>query len=360
MKLTKIFLLFVLFISIISDEPTADHVRAAYNAFTGKFKTGGGKNGYALTHVDGFWQSAETSEVFVDAYERFLDDAAKTNMVEVVDSWIKSQGEDWKWNNYNDDILWACILLLRTYFHTKTQKYLTLAKNNFKTVWDRAWTSDYGGGLRWCQESGKTSKNACVNGPGAIAACYLAIATGDNSYYNKAIDIINWLNKMLVQDDGGVWDNIDWDSQNNKYVYNTWISTYNQGTYMGACKMLYEYTHNQAYLDMANKAANRATKISNILDGEDNGGDLIGFKGILARWLGKLVKDVGITTYNTWATNNAHSAWINRNRDNLMWTKFGTKTEDNIENSSEDNKRTQTAWGCSAAVSWLVNLGAMQ
>ena len=68
MKLRKIFLLMVLFISIISDEPTADHVRAAYNAFTGKFKTGGGKNGYALTNVDGFWQSAETSEVFIDAY----------------------------------------------------------------------------------------------------------------------------------------------------------------------------------------------------------------------------------------------------------------------------------------------------
>ena len=46
MKLTKIFLLVVLFISIISDEPTADHVRAAYNAFTGKFKTREKKNGY--------------------------------------------------------------------------------------------------------------------------------------------------------------------------------------------------------------------------------------------------------------------------------------------------------------------------
>ena len=360
MKPTKFLLLFILFISpITSDEPTPDHVRAAYNALVGKFKKPGGKAGYALTNVDGFWQSAETSEMFIDAYERFQDDASRTNMIEVIDSWLYAQGEDWKWNAYNDDILWACIMLLRTYFHTNNQKYLTIAKNNFKTVYDRAWTSDYGGGLRWCQDADKTSKNACVNGPGAIAACYLAIATGDNSYYNKAIDIINWLNKMLVQDDGGVWDNIDWDPVNSKYIYNTWISTYNQGTYLGACKMLYEFTHNQAYLDMATRAATRATKIANILDGEDNGGDLIGFKGILARWLGKLIKDIGITTYNGWTTNNAHSAWINRNSDNLMWTKFGTKTEDNIENSSEDNKRTQTAWGCSAAVSWLVNLAAL-
>ena len=33
--------------------------------------------------------------------------------------------------------------------------------------------------------------------------------------------------------------------------------------------MLYEFTHNQAYLDMATRAATRATKIANILDEYD-------------------------------------------------------------------------------------------
>ena len=85
---------------------------------------------------------------------------------------------------------------------------------------------------------------------------------------------------------------------------------------------------------MAKKAAKWATKIDAILDGEDNGGDLIGFKGILARWLGKLIRDLKNNTYNERTTNNAHFAWVNRNSDNIMWTKFGTKTEDNIEKSS--------------------------
>ena len=353
-------ILAIFFISLIkTDEPNADHVRAAYNAYVAKFKKAGHPKGFALVNVDGFWQSAETTEVFIDAYERFQDVASKEQMIEVVESWLKSQGEDWKWNAYNDDIMWACIMLTRTYLHTKTEKYLTIAKNNFKTVWDRAWNDQYGGGLVWCEEKDKTSKNACVNGPGAIAACFLAIATGDNSYYEKADDMIKWLNKMLVQEDGGVWDCIDWDSANNKYTYNTWVSTYNQGTYIGACKMLYEHNHNSEYLEMAKNAAKRATKIAEILDGEDNGGDLIGFKGILARWLGKLIRDLNIDTYNKWTTNNAHSAWINRNNDNIMWTKFGTKTEDNIENSSQDNKRRQTAWGCSAPLSWLINLAAL-
>ena len=351
----------IFFIPLIKaeDEPTADHVRAAYNAYVAKFKKSGHPKGFALVNIDGFWQSAETTEVFIDAYERFQDVASKEQMIEVVESWLKSQGEDWKWNAYNDDIMWATIMLTRTYLHTKTEKYLTIAKKNFQTVWDRAWTDQYEGGLVWCEEEDKTSKNACVNGPGAIAACFLAIATGDDSYYDKADAMVQWLNKMLVQDDGGVWDCIDWDSKNNKYTYNTWVSTYNQGTYIGACKMLYEHNHKSEYLEMAKKAAKRATKIDAILDGEDNGGDLIGFKGILARWLGKLIRDLKINTYNEWTTNNAHSAWVNRNSDNIMWTKFGTKTEDNIEKSSQDNKRTQTAWGCSAPLSWLINLAAL-
>ena len=357
----KVLLPWIIAILIIAsskaDEPTADHVRAAYNAFYGKFRKSGTSTRYALSNIVGFWQTAETSEVFVDAYERFRDDASRTNMIDVVNSWLDSQGDDWRNNDYNDDILWACIMLTRTYLHVGTARYLNDAKNNFQTVYNRAWTDAYGGGLVWCQ--GKTSKNACVNGPGAIAACYLAIATGDTSYYTKAQNIISWMNKMLVQSDGGVWDNIDWDPVNSKYTYNTWISTYNQGTYIGATLMLYEYTKNNDYLEMAKRAASRATRISDILDGEDNGGDLIGFKGILARWLGKLIKDMSISTYNVWIQNNAHSAWINRNNENLMWTKFGTKTENNIENSSEDNKRTMTAWGCSAAVSWLVNLAAL-
>ena len=355
MKFLLSWIIAILFItSSNADEPNADHVRAAYNAFYGKFKKPGNPSRYALTNVVGFWQTAEITEVFVDAYERFKDDSSKQNMIDVVDSWLDSQGDDWKWNTYNDDILWACIMLTRTYLHTGNKRYLNNAINNFNTVYDRAWTDSYGGGLIWCQ--GKTSKNACVNGPGAIAACFLAIATGDTSYYSKAVDIINWLNKMLVQNDGGVWDNIDWDPVKSEYIYNTWISTYNQGTYIGACLMLYEYTNFNGYLEMAKKAAKRATEISDILDGEDNGNDLIGFKGILARWLGKLIKDMSIDTYNIWIQNSAHSAWINRNDENLMWTKFGTKTENNIENSSEDNKRTQTSWGCSAAVSWLINL----
>ena len=339
-----------------ADEPDANQVRLAYDSFVKKFKKSGG-DGYALTNIGGFWQTVETTEVFIDAYERFKDDTSKQNMIDVVDSWLNAQHDNWEWNDYNDDIMWAVIMLTRSYLILGNQRYLDDAKTNFQIVWDRAWTDSYGGGLLWFK--GKTTKNACVNGPGAIAACLLAIATGDDSYYNKAQDIIAWMNKMLVQQDGGVWDSIDWDSANNKYAYNTWVSTYNQGTYIGACFLLYQHTKNNDYLDMAKRAAERSTRISDILNGEDSGGDLIGFKGILARWLGKLVRETGITDYNVWTQNNARAAWNNRNSDNLMWTKFGTKTEDHIENSNNNDKRNETSWGCSSALSWLINLAAL-
>ena len=49
-------------------------------------------------------------------------------MIDVVNSWLDSQGDDWKWNTYNDDILWACIMLTRTYLHTGNTRYLNNAK----------------------------------------------------------------------------------------------------------------------------------------------------------------------------------------------------------------------------------------
>ena len=354
MKSLTYLLLFILFTTpITSQEPNADDVRNAYDSFLSKFKTGGGEDGFILTHVGGFWQAIETIEVLIDAYERFKDDSSKNQMIEIAESWLNSKGDNWEWNSYNDDIMWGCIMFSRLYLNTKDEKYLNIAKNNFKMVWDRAWTNDYDGGLLWFK--GKTEKNACVNGPGAVAACLLAIATGDNSYYDKAKDIINWMNKKIVQDDGSVWDKIDWDSQKNEYFYGTWVSTYNQGTYIGANVMLYQYTNDQAYLDMAHKGARRATRIEGILNGEDNGGDLVGFKGILARWLGKMVRELNINDYNEWIHNNLQAVWVNRNSDNLMWTKFGAKTDENLENSDDWSKREECAWGCSSALSWVIN-----
>ena len=342
---------------------SAAAARAAYDAYVKKFMKEDGQ----ITNIWGFWAKAEIGEVFADAYERFGDEESKNNLIKVVDWWIRTEyndnydRDDWSWNDYNDDIMWAVILNTRTYLFTGDQKYLNLAKKNFDMCYARAWTPELNGGLVW--KEGNKTKNACVNGPGAIAACYLAKATGDNSYYEKAKGIVEWMDNVLVQDDGSVWDCINWEDNS----YNKWVSTYNQGTYIGANTFLYEYYKDQKYLNNAKKAAERATQLGDILNGEDGNGDLIGFKGVLGRWLSRYALMNNDTAFNTWMQNNADAAWSNRNSEDLMWTEFGKQTMEHVEeseaavdggsigNGNNNKMKDYASWGCSAPLSWIIN-----
>lgn len=77
-----------------------------------------------------------------------------------------------------------------------------------------------------------------------------------------------------------------------------------------------------------------------IMNNEADGDDMPGFKGILARWLSKLVYEENQSKYFAWMEKNADSAWLHRNTQNLMWTAWEFPT----------NEFPRCAWGCSAAV----------
>lgn len=93
--------------------------------------------------------------------------------------------EDWMYNNFNDDITWASIFSVRAYLLTGNKIYPEKSKDQFDKMYPSAFTNKYGGGLNWFET--KTSKNACIQGPAMVASCYLAEATGDKTYYDKAI-----------------------------------------------------------------------------------------------------------------------------------------------------------------------------
>lgn len=357
--------------SAIKNNPALEvpQPKEAVDAFIAKFATGTEKNGI-LSNSGTFWSLAETVEVLIDAYERYGTEEYKDLMCEQVDAFIRQNGTNWRGNPYNDDIMWAVIMCSRTYLLTGEEKYLDYAKENFELSYERAWSDDFGGGLWWKEEEdvAKKSKNACVNGPGATAACLLGQATGDASYYEKAKKIIDWEYSVLCRkDDEGNWDGGVADSVkivDGEWDYNGWVSTYNQGTFIGACAMLYQYYGEQKYFDWAKLAADRSVRLGSgtegYLNGEQDNADLIGFKGILARWLGYFVVNCDVDDYNDWMYRNAASAWTNRNSDDLMWTQFGKITIDNIENSTQALNGDATVgqfagWGCSPAVSWLVN-----
>lgn len=289
-----------------------------------------------------FWTQAEMFEIVVDAYEKTEDEKYLQLMDKLYHGFIEEHGEDWAHNAYNDDIMWMTIGCSRAYQLTGDEQYKESAKKHFELVFERAWSEDLGGGLFWRTDN--QCKNSCINCPAVIAGCLLYQITEDQTYLTRAKQIYQWQIDTLYQENGAVYDSISLNGE-----YNTWCSTYNQGTFIGASHLLYKITGEQAYLDRAVKAADYTMNdmfAQEVINSEDSGSDLPGFKGILVRWLGKLVEEEGQEQYRDWMLLNAESAWANQNERGLMNTLWGEKTKDAF----------YMPWGCSAAVSLMYSV----
>lgn len=279
-----------------------------------------------ITDTD-FWDAAEILEAFLDAYERtgensYLQYAEKIALVHFGG---KSVAANWSSNPYNDDIAWACIAFLRLYNITGTQRYLSIAKNNFDIMWGRAYSQDLGGGL-WWKDDERNCKNSCIQCPASIAACLLGKATSDDSYYQKAVMLMDWEVKTLFNEKTGqVYDSIG----TNNDVWEA-VFSYNIGTFVGACTLLHEKYGDEKYMTYASKAVECAqTKLDNragVLNGENSGYDGIGFKGILTRWVYKYAVYVNDFDVLHWMQKNADAAFKNRNSQNIIWTVWSDKT----------------------------------
>ena len=304
---------------------------------------------YNIESVNGFfWDNAEMMEVVLDAYEVTGDVKYKKMFEAMYKNFIEKNGADWQNNKYNDDIAWASLFSVRGYLLTGNKAYLEKAKDQFDKMYSRAFSNKYGGGLTWYQT--KTSKNSCINGPAMVACCYLARATGDSTYYSKAIALYTWSKLYLFNAvTGKINDNVDLDKKTGQLKISTWSSTYNQGTYLGAAVMLYKYTGEASYLSEAQKIAlytrDNMYK-SKVMNNEDNGNDLPGFKGIFARYARMYTVELNKPDLIEWLQLNAKVAYNNRNSRDLIQTKWATRTGETLPKS---------AFGCSTAVSLLMN-----
>jgi predicted alpha-1,6-mannanase (GH76 family) len=306
--------------------------------------------GYKIEDHKGFWDQAEMMEIVLDAYEVTKDPVYKTRFDKLYANFIINHKEDWMYNNFNDDISWAVLFCVRGYLLTGNKTYLDKAKDQYDKMYKRAFTNSYGGGLIWFET--KTSKNACIEGPAMVAACYLAQATGDNTYYDKAIALYSWSKIYLFNPaTGKVKDNIDLNKRTGKLRSSDWSSTYNQGTYLGAAVMLYNYTKEATYLAEAEKLAQftRDTIFKGkVMNNEDGGNDLPGFKGIFARYARKYTVETGKTDLIDWLNLNAKVAYNNRNSYGIISTKWATR-------NSEVKPIEKKSFGPSTAVSLLIN-----
>jgi predicted alpha-1,6-mannanase (GH76 family) len=306
-------------------------------------------NYYKIETAKGFWGQAEMMEVVLDAYEVTKDPKYKTKFDALYKNFIEKNKEDWMYNKYNDDVSWAVLFCVRGYLLTGNKTCLDKGKDQFDKMYARAFNNTYGGGLLWYQ--GKTTKNACIEGPAAVAACYLGQATGDKTYYDKAIALYTWSKLYLLNPaTGKVKDNVDLNARTGMLRTSNVSFTYNEGTFLGLATMLYKYTKEATYLAEAQKIAQFTRDTiykGNVMNNEDSGGDLPGFKGIFARYAYKYTAETGKTDLVEWLNFNAKVAYNNRNSDGIIQTKWATRTA--------ETKATRGNFGASTAVSLLIN-----
>lgn len=304
---------------------------AAYESFSSFIKEYYFKSkieDYGLFKNLNFWDQAEIYEIVIDAYEHTGDERYYNMIGEIFDGFRKKHGENFAWNEFNDDIMWITIGFTRAYKDTGNKAFLDSAVEHFNLVWDRAWSDDLGGGLFWRIEN--TTKNACINCPAAIAACLLGEATEDDSYYEKAVKIMDWVVANIYETKTGrVYD--AYEMNGNK---NHWASTYNQGTFIGANTLLYLHTGDGKYLSQARRASDYTIENmydGKVMDNEANSGDLVGFKGILARWMYAFAVDCNQPDVMEWMKMNALTGWSNRNSKGIAGTTWNTKTAESSE-----------------------------
>ncbi len=298
----------------------ASDVPAIINGYSNAFYFTSGTNGYfrdkqGSGNATYFWQMANEIESVIDAYEWTTNAAYPGMITNLLNGFIKVNGANWSGNGYNDDDLWAVMAFARGGAVTGRTNYCAIAKSNFDMVYARGWDTNLGGGLYWLYPK-NSSKNACVNGPGAIAASLLYQIYGDANYWNKATNIYYWERAVLYNSGTGrIYDNI-----NTNGVVDQTPTTYNQGTFLGAAD----------FLGQTNDALLAASYTMNSMSGGGYlprygiAGNNSIFNSIFIRWLGKFMKHRGIQApYQIWLQNQANAAWNGRRTaDNLSWCQW--------------------------------------
>ena len=129
----------------------------------------------------GFFCYALCIEAMEDAVAVGLENADTIN--KVCTGFVNSNGSDWTWNPFNDDLFWASIAFSRAYQITGNTQWRTLAKNSFDTAYNRGLDSDAG----MFQTTSRTYPKATVTtDTGCLAAYLIYKNSGDSSYLGKA------------------------------------------------------------------------------------------------------------------------------------------------------------------------------
>lgn len=312
--------------------------------------------GYVLGN-GGWWGDAEMIETVLDAFETTGDPKYKDMFTQLYVNFTYRNKTDWTYNEFNDDIAWMVLAAVRGYLMFDEGRYLNHAKNNFDKMYERALLPS--GMLRWKQTPlNNQGTNSCINGPAEVAACYLGIATGDDSYFEKAKNLYALQRQYLYEPaTGKVFDSGVWEGSTFR-ITNHWVSTYNQGTSLGAALMLYKRYGDEMYKNDAHKIVELTKRDlcdeHGVVKVCGSGNDLQGFKGILMRYLRRYIVDLAQPNSVEWLQRNALHAFNNRNSKRISWTAWWEKSAENFVYSDGYNFVNQP-FGASTAISAAFN-----
>ena len=280
-------------------------------------------------------------EVILDAFETTGDKKYQTYFRELYNNFLIRNNSDWSNNEFNDDITWMVLACIRAYKYFGDEEYLKVARFNFDNMYQRAAKQPHGT-LIWKQsQPNPLSTNSCINGPAIVAACYLGEMTGEKEYYDKALSIYAGQRQLLFDaKTGQVYDSRAWNADGSiaNEGFNSWASTYNQGTMLGAATMLYKYTGEKKYKQDADAVyrytSNKLTNDQKIISVcQTINGDLCGFKGILMRYVRRYAEDLDRKLALQWIAKNAWHAYQNRMKNRthrVTWSAWLTKTAQNL------------------------------
>jgi predicted alpha-1,6-mannanase (GH76 family) len=259
-----------------------------------------------------YWPQAHGLDVLLDAYERTKDESYKSYF----DKWftgVKVKNGNTFLNFFYDDMQWNALSMLRAYNATDDEKYKTATIVLWEDI-KTGWNDKGGGGIAW-NKGELNSKNACSNGPACILAARLYQQFNDAADLEWATKIYNWEKEVLFNpSNGAIYDNLNASTG----VISNYISTYNQGTFIGSAVELYKITGEKTYLNDAVKAANYTINkltANRILNTEGNA-DLALFKGIFVRYFTQLIQTPGLDA----ATKKRFVLFLKYNANELWYT----------------------------------------
>ena len=219
-------LLTISFALIFTGAPSAMAFTAAeatdiWNSFNSAFYVGNGGNAYYMNIHGGtklsFWQQAETIEMACDRETVSGSSSDKAIITALCNGFVADFGSDWTAaTTFNDDVMWASLAFARAYYRTGNGSFAGLAADNFNYVYNGGghrtspqYDNTLGGGLWWTTDhSGNGSKNACANGPGALAGYWLYQIYGSSTgFLKQSQNMYNWeKSHLFVTPIGQVYD----------------------------------------------------------------------------------------------------------------------------------------------------------